>query len=82
MNLLQHDQAHLPKSDFNSNCCLEYFTDRTSIKTVYFRPYLRKLGTWSSSSLKLSPSFVETLYQVTSVCFGKSCLNSISYVFE
>ncbi len=23
MNLLQHDQAHLPKSDFNSNCCLD-----------------------------------------------------------
>ena len=23
MNLLQHDQAHHPKSDFNNNCCLD-----------------------------------------------------------
>ena len=23
INLLQHNQEHLPKSDFNSNCCLD-----------------------------------------------------------
>ena len=55
MNLLQHDQAHLPKSDFNSNCCLDL-----AQQTVRIRQALNISQTELASKLCISARTLES----------------------